>query len=107
MLMTCAGRDESVTTGRDESVTPGRDETVTTGRDDGVAPTRELAADSLLLLLNAAAADCYFRLPPMPEPGRFEILLATAGAELRADGAALVPARSLALLAFRSGTRVR
>jgi glycogen operon protein len=71
------------------------------------------ATDSLLLLLNAAAADCYFRLPPMPEPGRFEILLATAGAELcagaalRGDGEARVPARSLALLAARSGARAR
>jgi glycogen operon protein len=91
MWMTCAGRDEGVTPGRDE----------------GVAQTREPTSDSLLLLLNAAAADCYFRLPPMPEPGRFESLLATAGAELRPDGSALVPARSLALLGFRSGARAR
>jgi glycogen operon protein len=64
---------------------------------------RPLAGESLLLLLNAAAADCYFRLPPMPNPGRFEPLLATAGAALRPEGRALVPARSLALLAYRSG----
>ena len=64
---------------------------------------RPVAGDSLLLLLNAAGVDCYFRLPPMPNPGRFEPLLATAGAELRPDGGVLVPPRSLALLAYRSG----
>jgi glycogen operon protein len=73
----------------------------------GGTDAREPATDSLLLLLNAEAADCYFRLPPMPEPGRFQILLATAEAELRAGAEARVPARSLALLAARSGARVR
>jgi len=64
---------------------------------------RPVAAESLLLLFNAAGVDCYFRLPPMPDPGRFEPLLTTAGAELRPDGSVLVPARSLALCAYRSG----
>jgi glycogen operon protein len=64
---------------------------------------RRIAGDTLLLLLNAAGMDCYFRLPPMPDPGRFEVLLTTASAELRAGASVLVPARSLALLAFRSG----
>jgi len=64
---------------------------------------RPVAGESLLLLLNAAGVDCYFQLPPMPNPGRFELLLATTGAELRPEGNLLVPARSLALLAYRSG----
>jgi glycogen operon protein len=71
--------------------------------DEAAAHGAAVASDSLLLLLNADAADCYFRLPSMPEPGRFEIQLATAGAELRADAHAHVAARSLALLAFRRG----
>jgi glycogen operon protein len=69
------------------------------------AHSRADASDSLLLLLNGAPADCYFRLPPMPEPGRFENLIATAAAELRRDGSVFLPARSLALLAFRGGDR--
>ncbi len=69
--------------------------------EDGLG--RRIASDTLLLLLNAAGLDCYFRLPPMPDPGRFEVLLTTAGAELRPDASVLVPARSLALLVFRSG----
>jgi glycogen operon protein len=64
---------------------------------------RPVAAESLLLVLNAAGADCYFRLPPMPTPGRFELLLATAAAEPGPEGGLRVPARSLALLVFRSG----
>jgi hypothetical protein len=61
------------------------------------------ARDALLLLLNAAGVDCAFRLPAMPAPGRFETLLTTADAEIQADGSVRVPARSLALLAFRAG----
>ena len=38
--------------------------------EDGLG--RPLASATLLLLLNAAGVDCYFRLPPMPDPGRFE-----------------------------------
>jgi glycogen operon protein len=64
---------------------------------------RRVAGETLLLLLNAAGVDCYFRPPPMPNPGRFEPLLATAGAELRPEGGVLVPARSLALLVHRGG----
>ncbi|HEY8154496.1 MAG TPA: glycogen debranching protein GlgX [Myxococcota bacterium] len=64
---------------------------------------RPVEGESLLLLFNAAGVDCYFRLPAMPIPGRFEPLLTTAGAELRPEGSVLVPARSLALLAYRSG----
>ena len=64
---------------------------------------RPIASDTLLLLLNAAGVDCYFRLPPMPKPGHFEPLLTTAGGELRPAGSVRVAARSLALLAFRTG----
>jgi glycogen operon protein len=61
---------------------------------------RRVHCDSLLLLLNAAATDCRFRLPL--GPGRFEALLSTAGVELEPGATALVPARSLVLLSHRT-----
>jgi glycogen operon protein len=69
--------------------------------DDVDAEGRKVHCDSLLLLANAAANDARFRLPPPPPGGRFDALLATAGVDLGADGTALVPARSLVLLARR------
>ncbi len=75
----------------------------THGETDALAGT--LHQDSLLLLLNAGAEDCYFRLPAMPQPGRFETLLTTADAALRPEGNVRVASRSLALLAFRVDAR--
>jgi hypothetical protein len=62
---------------------------------------RPVPGETLLLLLNAGAADCRFELPTA---GRFEALLTTAGVGLDEAGAALVPARSLVLLARRAET---
>jgi glycogen operon protein len=69
--------------------------------DDVDAQGRRVRCDSLLLLLNAAPTGCRFRIPPQPGPGRFAVLLSTAGVALGEDGTALVPARSLALLSHR------
>jgi glycogen operon protein len=64
---------------------------------------RAVEGDALLLLLNAGP-DCYFRLPPMREPGRFELLLSTDGAKLRPEGDVRLPSRSLALFVHREAT---
>jgi glycogen operon protein len=63
---------------------------------------RSIPGESLLLLLNAAGVNCYFRLPLMPRPGRFAPLLETAEARLLPEGSVLLSARSLVLLSYRT-----
>ena len=65
---------------------------------------RPVVSDTLLLLVNASRRPCYFRLPDLPKPGRWEKVLNTArpGVQIvRLEGVNLA-ALSLILLTYRA-----
>jgi hypothetical protein len=64
---------------------------------------RPVLSDTLLLLVNAGRRPCYFRLPDLSKPGRWEKILNTArpGVQIVRSVGVNLAALSLVLLTYR------